>query len=255
MKKSKVLTALGLFCSLLFSMVVQAEIKKESPDIVIKLRKTGETTTLTHSDTNQLSVARQRQLETARKHIKEKEYQQIFQAEKQRKAALLKQQQQISAAERKKELEREKALEEQDKLYAAKLEKEMAETQILTALDLFNNTMPITFRSATFGVSQDQERTFILKYFVDNKGGKPLQRAIWTAVLKNADNVVFSYDITAPFEKEFMPETRKEVILTLKLKELPENVQNLLLDPNAKISVVNIARELVFSDDTKIQVN
>jgi len=27
------------------------------------------------------------------------------------------------------------------------------------------------------------------------------------------------------------------------------------LDPNAKISVVNIARELVFSDDTKIQVN
>ncbi|PVX42905.1 hypothetical protein C8D76_101238 [Pasteurella langaaensis DSM 22999] len=246
MKIPQILTALWLLCALLFSVAVQAEIKKESPDIVIKLRKTGETTTLSQLDSKQLS---------ANKHIGEKEYQQIFQAEKKRRIALSKQQQQALAAERQKELDHEKALEEQDKIYAAKLEKEMAETQVLTALDLFNHTMPITFRSASFGVSKQQERTFILKYFVDNKGGKPLQLAKWTAVLKNADNVIFTYDVSAPFEKEFMPETRKEVIVTLKLKELPDEVQKLLSDPNAKISVVNIARELVFNDDTKIQVN
>ena len=255
MKTAKFLTALLLSSSLFLSALAQAEMKKESPDIVIKLRKTGDTTTISQFDTNQLGTAHQRQLEMARKHIEDKEYQQIFQAEKKRKAAMLKQQQAITAAERKKELEREKALEEQDRLYAAKLEKEFAQTETLTVLDLFNKTMPITFRGASFGVSKDQERSFILKYFVDNKGGKPLQLARWTAALKNGEETVFTYDISAPFDKPFLPEIRKEVILTLKLKDLPENVQKLLSDPNAKISVVSIARELVFSDNTKIQVN
>ena len=241
MKIHKKLTA--LFLSALFLLggsMAHAEMKKESPDIIIKLRKNGDTQQINLDE--HISIARQ---------LKEQKEQK---KQTEDKAELLKQQK-AAAAEQKKARERERALDEQDRLYAAKLEKEMAETQTLTALDLFNNTLAITFNSATFGISQSQERTFILKYFVDNKGGKPLQLARWTVELKNADNTVFTYDISAPFEKLFLPETRKEVILTLKVKDLPEDVQKLLSDSNVKINVVSIARELVFSDNTKIQVN
>jgi len=120
-------------------------------------------------------------------------------------------------------------------------------------LEKFNRQIELTFTERGIG-KQDDKAVAVFKYVVRNKGKAHIKSINWHSVYAVGDQAFFAQDIPVVFEKPLGAKAKTDVTITILLETLPANVQQILSDTKANVRSLNVAKELVFANGSKIVV-
>lgn len=123
-------------------------------------------------------------------------------------------------------------------------------------LMVFNQSVKLTAMSRSIVLDENKNEGSLVVYRLDNVSKKPITSVVWTTAFTVNDQVFNTSNVTVNLEKQpLQPNTSTEVRALDLFKTMPEQVQAIFKNPNQKLNVVFVAREVTFADGSKVIVS
>ena len=121
-------------------------------------------------------------------------------------------------------------------------------------LKQFNTNVAIRLVSAQV-INQNQKQIFELIYSVENKANKrDIKSVNWVGAFLYNNEVFFAQDIPIIFEQPLKRKTKNNVTVTIPFELIPAQAQAILLNPQTQIKNLVGAKNITFTNGTKIEV-
>ncbi|MCT8641772.1 hypothetical protein KZ387_10865 [Glaesserella parasuis] len=120
-------------------------------------------------------------------------------------------------------------------------------------LKRFTDTIEVNFIGAE--ISQNKSSNFIVnfKYTIKNKSKRNIRSVHWKTNYSYQDEIVLVQDTPVSFKENLKRGTTSEVIFSISLDTLPQNMQDSFRN-NIALNAIYEARGIVFSNGSKIIV-
>ncbi|MDD7424826.1 MAG: hypothetical protein SOW21_06350 [[Actinobacillus] rossii] len=123
-------------------------------------------------------------------------------------------------------------------------------------LMVFNQSVKLTAMSRSIVLDENKNEGSLVVYRLDNVSKKPITSVVWTTAFTVNDQVFNTSNVTVNLEKQpLQPNTSTEVRALDLFKTMPEQVQAIFKNPNQKLNVLFVAREVTFADGSKVIVS
>lgn len=123
-------------------------------------------------------------------------------------------------------------------------------------LTAFNQSVKIAATTRTIAQDKNKGTGSLVTYQINNISAKPIQTVKWTTVFTSDNAILFNENIVADFSKEPLAALQNKNIQVLDyFKSMSKEAQTVLKDPKKQINVIIVAREVGFSDGSKIIVS
>ncbi|WP_143228887.1 hypothetical protein [Actinobacillus succinogenes] len=128
-----------------------------------------------------------------------------------------------------------------------------AQDPLLTA---FNQSVKIVATARTIARDKSKGTGSLVTYQINNTSAKPIQSVKWTTAFTSGNTILFDENIVADFSKEPLSAQQDKSIQVMDyFKSMSKEAQTALRDPKKQINVIIVAREISFSDGSKIIVS
>lgn len=122
------------------------------------------------------------------------------------------------------------------------------------ALERFNQNVGIYLISRGLQTDQNNQPMVTLTYTLQNKGKNKIKSLHWVSAYQIENNTFYVREFPINFEPLLNSKQQIDVTFNVPLSEMPEQAQQLFANREAKISVINGAKNVVFSNGKRIVV-
>ncbi|MDQ6569490.1 MAG: hypothetical protein Q5536_06945, partial [Haemophilus parahaemolyticus] len=122
------------------------------------------------------------------------------------------------------------------------------------ALERFNQNVGIYLISRGLQTDQNNQPMVTLTYTLQNKGKNKIKSLHWVSAYQIENNTFYVRELPINFEPSLNSKQQIDVTFNVPLSEMPEQAQQLFANREAKISVINGAKNVVFSNGKRIVV-
>ena len=120
-------------------------------------------------------------------------------------------------------------------------------------LKLFNNTVSIRLVSGQ--IINNNAPALQLIYTIENKDKKKSMSSItWVGAFAYNEQVFFSQEMPVKFNTPLEPHKKIDITITYPFEQISENAQMIFLNQQQKIQIVYGAKNITFTNGTKIDV-
>lgn len=122
------------------------------------------------------------------------------------------------------------------------------------ALERFNQNVGIYLISRGLQTDQNNQPMVTLTYTLQNKGKNKIKSLHWVSAYQIENNTFYVREFPINFEPLLNSKQQIDVTFNVPLSEMPEQAQQLFSNREAKISIINGAKNVVFSNGKRIVV-
>lgn len=122
------------------------------------------------------------------------------------------------------------------------------------ALERFNQNVGIYLISRGLQTDQNNQPMVTLTYTLQNKGKNKIKSLHWVSAYQIENNTFYVRELPINFEPLLNSKQQIDVTFNVPLSEMPEQAQQLFASREAKISAINGAKNVVFSNGKRIVV-
>lgn len=122
------------------------------------------------------------------------------------------------------------------------------------ALERFNQNVGIYLISRGLQTDQNNQPMVTLTYTLQNKGKNKIKSLHWVSAYQIENNTFYVREFPINFEPLLNSKQQIDVTFNVPLSEMPEQAQQLFASREAKISTINGAKNVVFSNGKRIVV-
>lgn len=122
------------------------------------------------------------------------------------------------------------------------------------ALERFNQNVGIYLISRGLQTDQNNQPMVTLTYTLQNKGKNKIKSLHWVSAYQIENNTFYVREFPINFEPLLNSKQQIDVTFNVPLSEMPEQAQQLFASREAKISAINGAKNVVFSNGKRIVV-
>lgn len=134
------------------------------------------------------------------------------------------------------------------------IEEETTEQDPLLAA--FNQSVKIAATARTIAQDKNKGTGSLVTYQINNISAKPILSVKWTTAFLDGNTILFNENIIADFSKEPLAARQDKSIQVMDyFKSMSKEAQTALKDPKKQVNVLIVAREISFSDGSKIVVS
>lgn len=134
-------------------------------------------------------------------------------------------------------------------------QKKNATTAEDQALAQFNQAFGIRFLGWQFAADNGGKNHIQLRYELQNKGKKDIRAVQFLGGFMHNDQIIYAQEIPLTFNTPLKAKDNIVLDISVPVEKLPQQALNIMSQPNAQVSVINGAQQLVFTDNSKIEVN
>lgn len=121
-------------------------------------------------------------------------------------------------------------------------------------LKQFNANVTIRLLSAQV-ISQNQKQALELIYSIENKNKKHHIKSVnWIGTFLHNNQLFFAQDIPITFDTPLKSKSKYDVTVTIPFETISKPATAIFLDPNKQITNLIGARNIIFTNGTKIEV-
>lgn len=122
------------------------------------------------------------------------------------------------------------------------------------ALERFNQNVGIYLISRGLQTDQNNQPMVTLTYTLQNKGKNKIKSLHWVSAYQIENKIFYVRELPINFEPSLDSKQQIDVTFNVPLSEMPEQAQQLFASREAKISAINGAKNVVFSNGKRIVV-
>ena len=122
------------------------------------------------------------------------------------------------------------------------------------ALERFNQNVGIYLISRGLQTDQNNQPMVTLTYTLQNKGKNKIKSLHWVSAYQIENNTFYVRELPINFEPLLNSKQQIDVTFNVPLSEMPEQAQQLFASREAKISAINGAKNVAFSNGKRIVV-
>lgn len=123
-------------------------------------------------------------------------------------------------------------------------------------LTAFNHSVKIAATARTIAQDKNKGTGSLVTYQINNISAKPILSVKWTTAFLDGNTILFNENIIADFSKEPLAAQQDKSIQVMDyFKSMSKEAQTALKDPKKQVNVLIVAREISFSDGSKIVVS
>lgn len=122
------------------------------------------------------------------------------------------------------------------------------------ALERFNQNVEIHLVSRGLQADKNNQPVVTLTYTIQNKGQNKIRSLNWVSAYQIENKIFYVRELPINFEPSLNSKQQIDVTFNVPLSEMPEQAQQLFASREAKISAINGAKNVVFSNGKRIVV-
>ena len=122
------------------------------------------------------------------------------------------------------------------------------------ALERFNQNVGIHLVSRGLQADKNNQPVVTLTYTIQNKGQNKIRSLNWVYAYQIENKIFYVRELPINFEPSLNSKQQIDVTFNVPLSEMPEQAQQLFASREAKISAINGAKNVVFSNGKRIVV-
>lgn len=129
-----------------------------------------------------------------------------------------------------------------------------ATTQQDSELKKFNEAVGIMPKARQFGQNEENQPMVVITFEVENRGKQPIKSLSWIGAFSYQQTVFFMQEMPINFEEPLTAGAKTDISVSMPLALFPEQAQGIMADLNVPIDILNVARNITFSNGTQINV-
>ena len=122
------------------------------------------------------------------------------------------------------------------------------------ALERFNQNVGIHLVSRGLQADKNNQPVVTLTYTIQHKGQNKIRSLNWVSAYQIENKIFYVRELPINFEPSLDSKQQIDVTFNVPLSEMPEQAQQLFASREAKISAINGAKNVVFSNGKRIVV-
>lgn len=134
------------------------------------------------------------------------------------------------------------------------VQKNAAQTKQDAELKRFTDTISVKFLGATVSVNDKNQQILDFKYAISNKSKRNIRSVHWKASYLHNNVAILEHDMPVSFKDNLKRSTTSEIVFSIPVANLPVETQELLKQGNVNLGVKHEAKNIVFSNGSKIVV-
>ena len=122
-------------------------------------------------------------------------------------------------------------------------------------LKRFNQNIGLNFTQRGVVKTKDNKEMVTLRYTIENRGKSEIKSVTWVGAYMVGNEAIFVQEIPLTFNKPLKAKAKEDITIQVPLANLPQKARQYFLSKDANIGVLNVARNVTFTDGKQINVD